>query len=347
MSEANKPNSRDGGITRREFVGMAVAAGVVAGATGTAASDLAWAVDSKTGMQYRTLGKTGEKVSMMGLGGFHIGTQKDESESIKIIRTSVDNGVTFLDNCWDYNGGESEVRMGKALRDGYRQKVFLMTKIDGRTRDAATKQLEDSLRRLQTDHIDLLQFHEIIRPGDPEKVFAPGAGMEAIVEARKAGKVRYIGFTGHKSPDIHLKMLATADQHNFHFDSVQMPLNVMDAHYESFGKKVLPVLVKKQIGVLGMKPMGAGLILRSGVVKSEECLHYAMNLPTSVVITGCDSLEILESSLNAARSFKPLGETQVAELLAKTADSARDGKFEGYKTTTNFDGTAHNPQWLG
>jgi aryl-alcohol dehydrogenase-like predicted oxidoreductase len=159
--------------------------------------------------------------------------------------------------------------------------------------------------------------------------------------------VRYIGFTGHKSPDIHLKMLATADQHNFHFDSVQMPLNVMDAHYESFGKKVLPVLVKKQIGVLGMKPMGAGLILRSGVVKSEECLHYAMNLPTSVVITGCDSLEILESSLSAARSFKPLGETQVAELLAKTADSARDGKFEGYKTTTNFDGTAHNPQWLG
>jgi predicted aldo/keto reductase-like oxidoreductase len=342
MSDDNFKSEKDGGISRREFVGMAVAASVAA-----SAEKLAWAVDTKTGMTYRTLGRTGEKVSMMGLGGFHIGSQKDEQESIKIIRTAIDNGVTFLDNCWDYNGGESEVRMGKALRDGYRRRVFLMTKIDGRTRKAATDQLEESLRRLQTDHIDLLQFHEIIRMGDPEKIFAPGAGMEAIADAQKAGKVRYIGFTGHKSPDIHLKMLETADQHHFHFDAVQMPLNVMDAHFNSFGKKVLPVLVKKQIGVLGMKPMGSGWILRSGVVKSEECLHFAMNLPTSVVITGCDSMEILESSLNAARTFKPMGEAQVTELLAKTADSAKDGKFEGYKTTDNFDGTAHNPQWLG
>ena len=343
MFDEDAKNARDCGISRREFVGMAVAATVAAGA-----EKVAWAgVDSKTGMTYRTLGRTGEKVSMMGLGGYHIGNQKDEQESIKIIRTAIDNGVNFLDNCWDYNGGESEVRMGKALRDGYRQRAFLMTKIDGRTRKAATEQLEESLRRLQTDHIDLLQFHEIIRMGDPEKVFAAGAGMEAIVEARKAGKVRYIGFTGHKSPDIHLKMLETADAHGFHFDSVQMPLNVMDAHFNSFGKKVLPVLVKKEIGVLGMKPMGAGLILKSNVVKPIECLHYAMNLPTSVVITGCDSLEILESSLNAARTFRPMGESQVAELLAKTADSARDGKFEGYKTTDNFDGTGHNPQCLG
>src|SRR3984885_12541530 len=274
MSDDNFESKKDGGLSRREFVGMAV------GATVAASSEkLAWAVDSKTGMTYRTLGRTGEKVSMMGLGGYHIGMQKDEQESVKIIREAIDNGVNFLDNCWDYNGGESEERMGRALRDGYRQRAFLMTKIDGRTRQAATDQLEESLRRLQTDHIDLLQFHEIIRMADPEKVFAPGAGMEAIVEAQKAGKVRYIGFTGHKSPDIHLKMLETADQHHFHFDAVQMPLNVMDAHYNSFGKKVLPVLVKKQIGVLGMKPMGAGWILRSNVVKSEECLHYAMNLP--------------------------------------------------------------------
>jgi predicted aldo/keto reductase-like oxidoreductase len=347
MDDNKKHDSSGREISRREFVGMTVAAGVVAGTSSSLGADVAWAVDSKTGMQYRTLGKTGEKVSMMGLGGFHIGVQKDAAESTKIIRTAIDSGVTFLDNCWDYNDGESEVRMGNALRDGYRQRVFLMTKIDGRTREAAMKQLEDSLRRLQTDHIDLLQFHEIIRPGDPEKVFAAGAGLEAIVEARKAGKVRYIGFTGHKSPDIHLKMLATADQHNFHFDAVQMPLNVMDAHFNSFGKKVLPVLVKKQIGVLGMKPMGSGWILRSGVVKSEECLHFAMNLPTSVVITGCDSMQILESSLSAARSFKPMQEAQITELLAKTADSAKDGKFEGYKTTDNFDGTAHNPQWLG
>jgi uncharacterized protein len=237
--EANTKN--DGGISRREFVGMAVAATVTA-----SAEKLAWAIDTKSGMTYRTLGRTGEKVSMMGLGGFHIGVQKDEQESIRIIRTAIDNGVNFLDNCWDYNGGESEVRMGKALRDGYRQRAFLMTKIDGRTRKAATEQLDESLRRLQTDHIDLLQFHEIIRMGDPEKVFAPGAGMEAIVEARKAGKVRYIGFTGHKSPGIHLKMLETADAHGFHFDSVQTPLNVMDAHFNSFGKKVLPVLVEER-----------------------------------------------------------------------------------------------------
>ena len=342
MSDDNARNLRDGGVTRRDFLGMAVAATCAAGA-----EKLAWAVDTKTGMTYRTLGRTGEKVSMMGLGGYHIGNQKDEQESIRIIRAAIDNGVNFLDNCWDYNGGESEVRMGKALRDGYRQRAFLMTKIDGRTRKAATQQLEESLRRLQTDHIDLLQFHEIIRMEDPERVFAAGNGMEAVVEAQKAGKVRYIGFTGHKSPDMHLKMLETADAHHFHFDAVQMPLNVMDAHYNSFGKKVLPVLVKKEIGVLGMKPMGSGMILRSNVVQPVECLHYAMNLPTSVVITGCDSLEILESSLQAARSFRPLGDSEVAALLAKTVETARDGKYEGYKTTNNFDGTVHNPQWLG
>ena len=342
MSDDNAKNLKDGGVTRRDFLGMAVAATCAAGA-----EKLAWAVDTKTGMTYRTLGRTGEKVSMMGLGGYHIGNQKDEQESIRIIRTAIDNGVNFLDNCWDYNGGESEVRMGKALRDGYRQRAFLMTKIDGRTRKAATEQLEESLRRLQTDHIDLLQFHEIIRMEDPERIFAAGNGMEAVVEAQKAGKVRYIGFTGHKSPDMHLKMLETADEHHFHFDAVQMPLNVMDAHYNSFEKKVLPVLVKKEIGVLGMKPMGAGMILRSNVVQPVECLHYAMNLPTSVVITGCDSLEILESSLQAARSFRPLGDSEVAALLAKTVETARDGKYEGYKTTNNFDGTVHNPQWLG
>jgi aryl-alcohol dehydrogenase-like predicted oxidoreductase len=284
---------------------------------------------------------------MVGLGGYHIGSQKDEQESIRIIRTALDSGINFLDNCWDYNGGESEVRMGKALRDGYRQRAFVMTKIDGRTKKAAAAQIEESLQRLQTDHIDLLQFHEIIRMEDPDRVFAAGGGMEAAVEAQKAGKLRYIGFTGHKSPDIHLKMLETADAHKFQFDSVQMPLNVMDAHYNSFGKKVLPVLVQKGIGVLGMKPMGAGIILRSKTVEPMECLHYAMSLPTSVVITGCDSVTLVEQAVNAAKTFKPLSETQVAALLAKTKNAAQNGEFEGYKTTTNFDGTAHNPQWLG
>jgi uncharacterized protein len=295
----------------------------------------------------RILGHTGEKVSMVGLGGYHLGMQADEQESIRIIRSGLDSGITFLDNCWDYNNGQSEIRMGKALRDGYRQKAFLMTKIDGRTRQAATQQLDESLRRLQTDHIDLLQFHEVIRDTDPDRIFAKGGGMEAVLEAKKQGKVRYIGFTGHKSPDIHLKMLNTAFAHEFTFDAVQMPLNVMDAHYDSFEKKVLPVLVKHNIGVLGMKPMGDKIILKSKTASPVECLHYAMNLPTSVVITGCDSQEILQQAIGAAKAFKPMSAGEVSSLLAKTAPAAAKGEFEEYKTTHNFDGTYQNPQWLG
>ncbi len=295
----------------------------------------------------RTLGHTGEKVSMVGLGGYHIGNQKDENESIRIIRTALDEGINFLDNCWDYNGGQSEIRMGKALRDGYRQKAFLMTKIDGRDAKTAANQIDESLRRLQTDHIDLLQFHEVIRINDPERIFAAGGGMEAAAKAKEAGKIRYIGFTGHKSPEIHRHMLEVADQHKFLFDSVQMPLNVMDAHFDSFQKIVLPILVKKNIGVLGMKPMGSGIILQSKVVTPVECLHYAMSLPTSVVITGCDSLDVLQQALKTAREFKTLDDAQRAALLAKTAEVAKNGQFELYKTSTNFDGTTHNPQWLG
>jgi predicted aldo/keto reductase-like oxidoreductase len=343
--ETNAPElgeQKNIGVTRREFLEMGVAASLAAGA-----EKIAWAADEKSEVPRRTLGRTGEKVSMVGLGGYHIGKQADEQESIRIIRTALDSGINFLDNCWDYNDGQSEVRMGKALRDGYRQRAFLMTKIDGRTKKAAAQQLEESLQRLQTEHVDLLQFHEIIRMEDPERVFAAGGSMEAVVAAQKAGKVRYIGFTGHKSPDIHLKMLETADAHHFHFDTVQMPLNVMDVHYNSFQQRVLPVLVKKEIGVLGMKSMGDSLILRSKTVEPIECLHYAMNLPTSVVITGCDSVAMVEQAVKAAKTFKPMSETEVAALLAKTKDAARNGEFEGYKTTTNFDGTAHNPQWLG
>jgi predicted aldo/keto reductase-like oxidoreductase len=342
MLDESVRNANDGGVTRRDFLGMAVAATCAAGG-----EKLSWAGDVKEGIAYRTLGRTGEKVSMVGIGGFHIGKQSEEQESIGIIRKALDNGINFLDNCWDYNDGQSEVRMGKALRDGYRQRAFLMTKIDGRTKTAATQQLEESLRRLQTDHIDLLQFHEIIRMEDPDRIFAPGGGMEAVVEAKKAGKIRHIGFTGHKSPDMHLKMLQTADAHRFQFDAVQMPLNVMDAHYNSFEKKVLPVLVKNGIGVLGMKPLGDSLILGSKTAEPIECLHYAMNLPTSVVITGCDSLAILDQALEAARTFRPMSDAEVTALLARTIEAARDGKYEGYKTTHNFDGTVQNPQWLG
>ncbi len=295
----------------------------------------------------RALGRTGENVSMVGLGGYHIGMQSDEQESIGIIRAALDNGINFLDNCWDYNNGQSEIRMGKALRDGYRKKAFLMTKIDGRTRQAAAQQIEESLKRLQTDRIDLLQFHEVIRDTDPDRIFAKGGGMEAALEAKGQGKIRFIGFTGHKSPDIHLKMLNTAFAHNFTFDAVQMPLNVMDAHFESFEKKVLPVLIEHKIGVLGMKPMGDKIILKSKTATPVECLHYAMNLPTSVVITGCDSLDILHQALQAARTFRPLSSSEVAALLARTDTAAKKGEFELYKTTHTFDGTYQNPQWLG
>ena len=339
----NQQRRRGTALTRRGFLGSSLAVTFVMGL----GVENSWAAENRNAIPYRMLGHTGEKVSIIGLGGYHIGMQSDEQESIRIIRTAIDGGINFLDNCWDYNDGASEIRMGKALRDGYRRKAFLMTKIDGRDKKTAAKQIEESLRRLQTDHIDLLQFHEIIRESDPDRIFAPGGGMEAALEAKKAGKIRRIGFTGHKSPDIHLKMLDMAFAHQFKFDTVQMPLNVMDAHYNSFENKVLPVLVKHEIGVLGMKPMGDHLILNSKTVTPVECLHYAMNLPTSVVITGCDSIPILEQALKAARTFRPMSEAELASLLAKTAKAAQNGQYELYKTSHQFDGTYHNPQWLG
>ena len=298
-------------------------------------------------MPMRELGSTGVKVSAIGLGGFHIGSQSTEEESIKIIRCAIDGGITFLDNCWDYNKGQSEVRMGNALKDGYRQKIFLMTKLDGRDKKAAALQLEESMRRLQTDVIDLVQMHEVIRMTDPDRIFAEGGGIEALIEARKAGKIRFIGFTGHKNPDIHLKMLDVADAHHFKFDTVQMPINVMDAHYESFEKKVLPRLLQNKIGTLSMKALGDKIILKSKTVTPVECLQYALTVNPGVVITGCDSIPILEQALEVGRSFKPLEADQIAALLAKTASAAVAGEFEKYKTSTQFDGTTQNPQWLG
>jgi aryl-alcohol dehydrogenase-like predicted oxidoreductase len=296
---------------------------------------------------YRTLGRTGEKVSIVGLGGAHIGRQDDEKDSIQIIRTAIDNGINFMDNAWCYNDGISEIRMGKALQDGYRSKVFLMTKIHGRTKKAATEQMDESVRRLQTDTIDLLQFHEVISISDPDRIFGPDGAIETALEAKKAGKIRYIGFTGHKSPDIHLKMLKMAMDNGFVFDAVQMPLNIIDAHYNSFEKKVLPVLLENNIGVLGMKPLCDGLIFRSSVATAVECLHYAMSLPTSVVITGCNSLPILQQALKAAESFSPMNEEQCTSLLTRTAEVAKRGDYEPWKTGTVYDGGFRNPDWLG
>lgn len=299
-------------------------------------------------MPTRTLGRTGVQVSLIGLGGWHLGFDfLDEELSIRIVRTAIDNGVNFMDNCWDYNDGASEIRMGKALRDGYRDRVFLMTKIDGRTKKDAAKQLDESLERMQTDYIDLVQHHEILRYEDPHRILDEQGANTALVEARDAGKIRFIGFTGHKDPRIHLYMLEVAKQNGFEFDAVQMPLNVMDAHYRSFEKMVLPQLVEENIGVLAMKTLANGTILESKTVNAIECLHYAMNLPVSVVITGCQSMKDLEQALTAARTFKPLSDEEVKALLGRTAQAASRGEFELFKTTSIYDGTALHPEWLG
>jgi len=300
------------------------------------------------GMLYRELGRTGERVSAIGLGGWHLALPGvSEQLALRIVRRAIDEGITFLDNSWDYNGGASERRVGKALQGGYREKVFVMTKVDGRSAAEATRQLDESLRRLKTDRIDLVQHHEVIRFDDPHRIFDRDGANAALVAARKAGKLRFIGFTGHKDPRVHLHMLEIAREHGFLFDTVQMPLNVMDAHYRSFEKMVLPELVRHRIGVLGMKSMGNGIILKSRTVSATECLHYALDLPTSVVITGCDSMKILEQALEAARSFRPLSRAAVRELLARTRPQAVDGKFELFKTTSIFDSTAKHPDWLG
>jgi aryl-alcohol dehydrogenase-like predicted oxidoreductase len=299
-------------------------------------------------MPMRQLGKTGEQVSILGLGGSHIGKPDlRSSEAVRIIRAALDGGMNFMDNSWDYNGGASETRLGKALKDGYRRKAFVMTKVDGRTAKEAARQLDQSLKRLGTDHIDLLQHHEVIRFDDPDRIFAPGGAMEAFIAARDAGKIRYIGFTGHKDPHIHLYMLEKARAKGFRFDTVQMPLNVMDAHFRSFKSHVLPVLVREGIGVLGMKSMGSGVLLKSKIVTPIECLHYALNLPTSVVITGIDSQEILEQAFEAARTFRPLTPQELKALLARTAAAASGGEYELFKTTAHFDSTIENPAWLG
>ena len=299
-------------------------------------------------MIYRTLGNTGERVSAIGVGGWHLALKHvDEKLSLRIVRNAIDRGINFMDNCWDYNDGESERRMGKALRNGYRENTLLMTKIDGRTKQEAAKQLDESLQRLQVDCIDLVQHHEVLRYEDPDRIFAEEGANAALLEARAAGKLRYIGFTGHKDPHIHLHMLEVAATSGFQFDTVQLPLNVMDAHYRSFEKLVVPELVRLGIGILGMKSMANGILLKSKTVTAIECLHYALNLPTSVVITGIDSMEVFDQAIAAVESFHPLNDDERAALLAKTAAAAATGRYEPFKTTSIFDGTAQNPEWLG
>lgn len=300
-------------------------------------------------MLYRELGATGEQVSLIGMGGAHLGLPDvKEDDAIRLIHEGLDRGINFLDNSWDYNEGRSEERVGKALsQGGYRQKAFVMTKIDGRTKEVATNQIHDSLRRLKVDHIDLLQHHEVIRFDDPDRIFNEGGAQEAVEEAKKEGKIRFIGFTGHKDPHIHLYMLKVAQQHGFHFDTVQMPINIMDAHFRSFSQMVVPEAVEQKIGVLGMKSFGDAIILKSGAVEPMDCLHYSLNLPISVQITGINSKMLLDQAFAAVRSFQPMDEAGVAALIAKTEQVAMKGKYELFKTTSHFDTTARHADWLG
>ena len=329
-------------------VGVAAAKGAIGQSALTHPSGPAMRPTSPD-MQYRELGTTGEKVSVIGLGGYHIGMQPDPADSTRLIRTAIDRGINFLDNSWDYNNGASESRMGDALKDGYRNKVLLMTKIDGRTKQTYQQQLEQSLARLKVDTIDLVQFHEIIRMEDPDRVFAAGGAMEAALAAKQAGKIRYIGFTGHKDPAVHLRMFEVAQQHGFRFDTVQMPVNVFDAQFRSFAKVVLPVAQAQGIGVLAMKTLGGGggMLLQSNTVSAIEALHYVLSQPVSVLIAGIDSTQILDQAFSAIQSFKPMTQDEIAALLARTRDASLTGQYELFKTTTRFDGTARSPDWLG
>jgi uncharacterized protein len=300
-------------------------------------------------MLYRELGVTGEKVSVIGMGGSHLGLATvTEDEAVRLIHEGLDRGINFFDNSWDYNEGRSELRAGKALsQGGYRQKAFVMTKIDGRTKEVAANQIDTSLKRLRVDHIDLLQHHEVLRFDDPDRIFNEGGSMEAVLEAKQAGKIRFIGFTGHKDPHIHLYMLAVAKAHSFHFDTVQMPINIMDAHFRSFSQLVVPQAVDQKIAVLGMKSFGSDIILKSGVVEPMDCLHYSLNVPVSVLITGINSQMLLDQAFAAVKSFKPLTESEVATLISKSEAAAMNGKYELFKTTAHFDTTARHADWLG
>ena len=339
-------------MERRDFLksaGMAAASPLLPQGNGSTSREAPIARPQVPGMIYRQLGTTGETVSAIGLGGYHLAKdpKSTSEEMVRLVRTAIDAGITFMDNCWDYNDGISEVRLGQALKDGYRHKVYVMTKLDARTATDYNKQLEQSMGRMNVDVVDLVQFHEILRFEDPDRIFADDGAIHAAMAAKQAGKIRHIGFTGHKDPAIHLRMFEIAAQHGFHFDTVQMPVNAMDAHFRSFTHQVIPVAKAAGTGVLAMKTFGDGHILRSGTIDPTEALHYGLSQDVSVVITGIENDQNLQQALNAARTFKPFTPEQTATFLAKTKAAAMTGKFEPFKTSGIFDGTANNPKWLG
>jgi len=284
----------------------------------------------------RPLGKTGAQVSAMGLGGYHLGSAETDQAAIEIVAKALDHGVTFFDNCWEYHDGVSEERLGKALR-GKRDRAFVMTKVctHGRDKNVGMRMLEESLRRLQTDHLDLWQIHEVIYENDPDLIFAPEGAIEALTAARQQGKVRFVGFTGHKSPRIHLKMLS----HDYPFDTVQMPLNCFDPGFRSFETQVLPELQRRNIAALGMKSLGgSGEMVRHGIITAQEGLRYAMSLPVATTISGVDSMEVLDQNLAVAVNFQPLTTAEMLELRQRHLQFAEDGRFELFKTSTKYDG---------
>ncbi len=329
-------------VSRRDFFKQGVAALSVAALAEQVIAQTSSA--SATGLPTRVLGRTGQRVSILCLGGWHIGAVKDENEAIRIMHAAIDEGLTFFDNCWDYHGGRAEEVMGKALAmDGKRKQVFLMTKNCERDYAGSMKNLEDSLRRLRTDYLDLWQFHEIVYDNDPDWVFEKG-GIKAAIEARKQGKVRYIGFTGHKDPLIHLKMLAKP----FDWDTAQMPINVMDAHYRSFQKEVVPECLKKNVGVIGMKGLGGGgtqgrLVAAAGLTP-QECYRYCLSLPVASQVVGMISMEQLKQNIAIARDFRPMTSVEREALLARVKEEAGDGRHELFKSTKNFDGPHHRRQ---
>ncbi len=276
------------------------------------------------------------------MGGYALGLSREPRETCRMIHAAIEEGITFMEVAWDYHQGESERMMGEALRGGYRDKVFLTGKIDGQTRRAAISQLDQSLKRLRVENLDLLLLNEIIRPEDPMRIFAPDGALEALVEAKRAGKIRFIGFSGHKDPAIHLKMLDMG----FEFDAVQMPLNLLDAQFSSFEKQVLPLLVERGIGVLGMKPLAGGTLATGRAVTIADCLRYVLTLPTSTVVTEIASMADLALALKVLEDFVPLEPDEADFFMRKTADLAKEGRGETYKTTSAHDGTVQNPDWL-
>jgi aryl-alcohol dehydrogenase-like predicted oxidoreductase len=318
--------------SRRFFLQSAAAAGMTPG----------MAQHSVSQMGKRPLGRTGIEVSILGIGGFHLGATKDQEEATRLVQRALDAGINFFDNAWEYHDGESEARLGQALQ-GRRQEAVLMTKVctHGRNKRVAMQMLEESLGRLKTDHLDVWQIHEVVYENDPDLIFGPDGAAEALAQAKKDGKVRFVGFTGHKDPSIHLKMLS----HGFPFDTVQMPLNPFDATFRSFQSQVLPEAAHQGIAVLGMKSLGgSGEMVKNGAVTVAEALRYAMSLPVACTISGMDSIEVLEQNLKIASNFEPMSESEREALATRCTEYAADGRLELFKSTTMYDGKVGREQ---